>query len=121
MYSSRNSSNIELYYKVLQWPWRFKHEVLKSHVIVTDSIKQDQYNAKMHIFNFWIEKVIKKNHVVYLKRKKDRNKCKYFILILIHEESLHAYMYKFFSLSDADKKLDTTLMFIQIFCTMHFL
>lgn len=81
-----------------------EHEVFKSHIIVTDSIKQDQYNAKMHIFNFWIEKVIKRNHVVYLKRKKDRSKCKYFILILIHKESLHAYMYKFFSLSDADKK-----------------
>lgn len=52
MHSSHNSSNIELYYKVLQWPWRFEHEVFKSHIIVTDSIKQDQYNAKSHILIF---------------------------------------------------------------------
>lgn len=66
----------------------------------------------MYILNFWIEKVIKKNYVVYLKRRKDRNKCKYFILILIYKELLYVYMYKFFFLFDADKKLDIILMFI---------
>lgn len=66
----------------------------------------------MYIFNFWIEKVIKRNYVVYLKRRKDRNKCKYFILIFIYEELLYVYMYKFFFVFDVDKSIVIILMFI---------